>query len=61
MSSTLTNFSFPTTILFGQGSLAELPGRLPRVKMQRPLVVTDPGLLPTEAFQLLKKTLGADS
>src|SRR5205814_2739980 len=59
-SSALTSFSFPTTILFGSGSLSELPARLPRVNIQRPLVVTDPGLLPTEAFQLLKKTLGAD-
>ena len=60
MSSALTSFSFPTTILFGSGSLSELPARLPRVKIQRPLVVTDPGLLLTEAFQLLRKTLGAD-
>src|SRR6188768_3285968 len=60
MSSALTSFSFPTTIVFGSGSLSGLPGRLPQIKIQRPLVVTDPGLLPTEAFQLLKKTLGAD-
>src|SRR5258705_930216 len=60
MSSALTSFAFPTTILFGPGSLSELPGRLRRVKIQRPLVVTDAGLLPTEAFQILKKTLGAD-
>jgi alcohol dehydrogenase class IV len=60
MSSALTSYSFPTTILFGRGSLSELTGRLPQIKIQRPLVVTDPGLLPTEAFQLLKKTLGAD-
>jgi 4-hydroxybutyrate dehydrogenase len=52
-------FSFPTTTLFGAGALAELPGKLGHLKIQRPLIVTDPGLLATEAFQKLQATLGA--
>jgi alcohol dehydrogenase class IV len=54
----VASFSFPTTTLFGVGALAELPKRLASLKIRKPLVVTDPGLLSTEAFQLLNKTLG---
>ena len=54
----LINFSFPTPTLFGAGALAELPARSKRLGMHRPLVVTDPGLLKTEAFIALTKTLG---
>jgi 4-hydroxybutyrate dehydrogenase len=53
-----TTFSFPTTVLFGAGALAELPVRAKRAGIQRPLVVTDGGLLRTEAFGLLARTLG---
>src|SRR6266705_1186521 len=52
-------FSFPTTTLFGAHALAELPKRLAILRIQKPLVVTDPGLLSTEAFQLLNQTLGS--
>src|SRR6185369_10908817 len=55
----LSSFSFPTTTLYGAGALAELPERLRRLGIHRPLVVTDPGLLKTEAFQKLEQTLGA--
>ncbi len=55
----LTTFSFPTTTLFGAGALAELPRRLVALGIQKPLVVTDPGLLSTEAFELLNQTLGS--
>src|SRR2546427_1134092 len=55
----LATFSFPTTTLFGTGALAELPKRLASLRIQKPLVVTDPGLLSTEAFQLLNQTLEA--
>jgi alcohol dehydrogenase class IV len=57
----LASFSFPTTTLCGAHALAELPARLAPLKIGRPLVVTDPGLLPTEAFQLLERTLGASA
>jgi 4-hydroxybutyrate dehydrogenase len=56
MSSTV--FSFPTPTLCGAGALAELPARLLRLRISRPLIVTDPGLLPTPAFQALADALG---
>ena len=55
---TLVTFSFPTTALFGAGVLSELPERLQILRIQRPLVVTDPGLLSTSSFELLEQTLG---
>jgi 4-hydroxybutyrate dehydrogenase len=55
----LTSFSFPTLTLFGPGALTELPARLARLGIQRPLVVTDAGLVGTDAFQQLESTLGA--
>src|SRR5213593_3536161 len=55
----LATFSFPTPTLFGPGALAELPKRLVSLQIQKPMVVTDPGLLSTEAFQLLSQTLGS--
>lgn len=55
----LTSFSFPTPTLFGAGAVAELPARLPRLGIRRPLVVTDPGLLGTGAFRRCQQTLGA--
>jgi 4-hydroxybutyrate dehydrogenase len=57
----LTTFSFPTPILFGAGAVSELPARLSRLGIRRPLVVTDAGLLSTEAFQLVERVLGAES
>jgi 4-hydroxybutyrate dehydrogenase len=55
----LTSFSFPTPTLFGAGALEELPARLAPLGIQRPLVVTDGGLLATECFRRLEGTLGA--
>ncbi|MBM3840475.1 MAG: iron-containing alcohol dehydrogenase [Verrucomicrobia bacterium] len=60
MSSSLTTFSFPTPTLFGAGALQELPARLAQTGLRRPLVVTDDGLLKTDAFQSLVSTLGAN-
>ena len=57
-SSPVATFSFPTTTVFGPGTLAELPARLKSLGCQRPLVVTDPGLIPTRAFQRLTQVLG---
>jgi 4-hydroxybutyrate dehydrogenase len=54
----LTTFSFPTLTLFGAGTLAELPPRSKRLGIQRPLVVTDPGLMAAPAFSALARTLG---
>ena len=52
------NFSFPTNVRFGAGTLAELPQHLQKLGVSRPLVVTDPGLVPTPAFQALEKIGG---
>jgi alcohol dehydrogenase class IV len=54
----LTIFSFPTTTLFGAGALTELPARAKTLGIQRPLIVTDSGLVGTTAFQTLAKVLG---
>ena len=56
----LTTFSFPTRTLFGAGALKELPAGLTGLGMSRPLVVTDAGLLNTEAFRALGTALGAE-
>jgi len=56
----LNTFSFPTTTLYGAGALAELPARLERLGTRCPLVVTDPGLLPTEAFGKLQQRLATE-
>lgn len=54
----LVSFSFPTPTLFGAGSLSELPARLKTFGILRPLVVTDMGLVQTDAFRALARTLG---
>jgi alcohol dehydrogenase class IV len=51
-------FSFPTTVLFGPGAAAELPARVAAMRVRKPLVVTDPGLLPTPAFGTIEKLSG---
>jgi 4-hydroxybutyrate dehydrogenase len=57
----VTTFSFPTPTLFGVRALAELPTRLARLAARRPLVVTDPGLVRTDAFARLRQVLGPES
>lgn len=44
-------FSFPTTIVFGPGSVRELAERLTKLGSRSPLAVTDPGLVATAAFR----------
>jgi len=55
---TLASFAFPTPTLFGPGAVSELPARAQQLGIQRPLIVTDVGLIATSAFQTLEKTLG---
>jgi alcohol dehydrogenase class IV len=57
---TLSTFSFPTTTIFGPGAISELPQRLKNLGLSQPLVVTDPGLIHTEAFAILEQTLGRE-
>ena len=56
----ISTFSFPTRILAGVGALGELPGELAALGVKRPLIVTDPGLLSTPAFALLREVLGGE-
>lgn len=51
----ISSFSFPTKIKFGPGILRELPSDLPALGIRRPLIVTDPGLVKTDAFKALEK------
>jgi alcohol dehydrogenase class IV len=57
----LSTFSFPTTTRYGAGAVSELPARLASLGVHRPLVVTDAGLLGTDAFTRLEKVLGPDA
>jgi 4-hydroxybutyrate dehydrogenase len=52
-----TVFSFPTATLFGPGAISELPQRIARLPLKRPLIVTDEGLVKTDAFRTLVKVL----
>ena len=50
-------FSFPTTIRFGVGAIRGIPGELERLGITRPLIVTDPGVVETDAFGALQSAL----
>ena len=39
----ITEMSWPTRVVFGAGALKRLPAQVERLKMKRPLVVTDQG------------------
>lgn len=52
------NFSFPTSIVAGSGCIQELGAALEAVGARRPLLVTDPGLLPTPTFSAVKLCAG---
>src|SRR5688572_26082929 len=58
----VVSFSFPTTIVFGAGSAAQLweqfTSRARGVPIARPLLVTDRGLLETAAFETVRNALG---
>ncbi len=54
----LSTFSFPTTTCFGVGARSGIRDALARSRCARPLVVTDAGLLKTNAFTLLNEALG---
>jgi len=54
---TVTTFSFPTTIRFGVGTLAELPELLSALHGAKPFLVTDRGLVGTETFAVVQRVL----
>jgi alcohol dehydrogenase class IV len=41
----VTEMSWPTKVVFGPGAIQRLPAQVARLKMRRPLVVTDAGLV----------------
>ena len=53
----ISNFSFPTRILFGPGSIEKLPEELRQREMKRPLLVTDEGLARTAVFERVRKLI----
>ena len=57
MTSNISKFSFPTAIYFGAGALENLPGYIQDLKVQKPLIVTDPGMLHTDVFPKVEKVL----
>jgi alcohol dehydrogenase class IV len=55
--SMISAFAFPTNIIHGPGAVFELPSRLMQMGVRRPLIVTDPGLVRTNAFARLQSSL----
>ena len=53
-------FAFPTSILYGPGTVGELRDRLASLGAVRPLVVTDSGLVKTKAFGYALAAIGED-
>jgi alcohol dehydrogenase class IV len=51
----VATFSFPTTIVFGPGVVASLPERF---RSAKPLLVTDPGLMKTPVFEIVRRAIG---
>src|SRR5687767_5051360 len=41
----ITEMSYPTKVVFGPGALQRLPAQIERLKLKRPLVVTDAGVV----------------
>jgi 4-hydroxybutyrate dehydrogenase len=50
-----STFSFPTTIVFGAGSVDRLPDELKKRNVRRPLLVTDAGIQRTPVFERVRK------
>lgn len=53
-------FAFPTPVLAGPGCIGELAAALDELGVRKPLLVTDPGLLPTPAFAAVQKAAGRE-
>ena len=52
-----TCFNYPTDTRIGPGVIGQLNGLLPTLGVHRPLVVTDAGLLATDAYKKLSDSL----
>lgn len=55
----IATFSFPTTIDFGVGAVGRLSQRIAELGTSRPLVVTDAGLMKTDALAKVRAALDA--
>ena len=53
----ISNFSFPTKILFGAGAIEKLPDEMAQRGMKKPLLVLDEGLSKTAVFTRVKSLL----
>ena len=53
----ISTFSFPTRIVFGRGAVRRLPSCLDETGIRKPLVVTDPGLRASPAFEAVAAVL----
>ncbi len=53
----LSQFSFPTTILYGPGAVAEVPSLLQELSVSRPLIITDTFMPKTQSFAALTARL----
>ena len=49
----ISRFSFPTSIIYGPGAIGELPGEFEKMGVKKPLIVTDPFMEKTDAFNSL--------
>ncbi len=54
---TISTWSFPTTIVFGNGSITKLPDHVKRVSGTRALVVCDPGVVRAGIAERVKRVL----
>ncbi len=59
MTNNISQFSFPNTIYFGAGAIDNLPGYVRDIGIQKPLLVTDPGMLNTDVFPKVEAILKA--
>ena len=55
----ISQFRFPTDIRFGVGGRSVLSEFAQKYKVSRPLLVTDSGLVKTEAFALIEKQMNS--
>jgi alcohol dehydrogenase class IV len=53
-------FNYPTRIVFGEGTLQELPGKVKRLGGRKPMVVTDTGLMRTDIVRRVTDLLRKD-
>ncbi len=55
----IVTWSFPTTVVFGNGALAKLPDQVKKAGGKRVLVVCDPGVVKAEIADKVKRVLEA--